>query len=183
MGDGDPAPVRAEAEALLEVDPRAAAELAPALAWLGDRDGAERLARHLPRGSILARTHEALGAWNAGERDRAPGLLRSACAESPMSVWRLAPLYLLADLAARAGLDAEAIAALERCERLYVPRMMWRSWTHARGLVLLARLRSRMGEAAGARAALRRFFEEWSEADPAEPLLAEARALAAEIGG
>ncbi|HEY6004056.1 MAG TPA: protein kinase family protein, partial [Anaeromyxobacter sp.] len=182
LGDGDPAPVRAESEALLDIDPRAAAELAPALAWLGDREGAERLAPHLPRGSILARAHEALAAWNAGARERALGLLRSACAESPMSVWRLAPLYLLADLAARAGLDAEAIDAIERCERLYVPRMMWRSWTHPRGLVLLARLRSRMGDAAGAREALLRFFAEWSEADAADPLLAEARALGDEIG-
>jgi tetratricopeptide (TPR) repeat protein len=181
LGDGDPARVRAEAEALLDVDPRVAGEHAPALAWLGDLPGAERLARHLPRGSVLARTHDALVAWHGGERERALGLLRAVCAETPVSVWRLAPLYLLADLAARAGLDAEAIAALERCGRLYVPRMMWRSWTHARGLVLLARLRARAGDRAGAREALGRFFGEWSEADPAEPLLAEARALRAEI--
>jgi hypothetical protein len=182
VGDGDPAPVRAEAEALLDIDPRAAAEHAPALAWLGDPVAAARLARHLPRGSVLARTHEALAAWSAGERDRALGLLRSACADTPISVWRLAPLHLLADLAARAGRDAEAVAALERCERLYVPRMMWRSWTHPRGLVLLARLRWRTGDAAGARSALHRFFREWAAADPSEPLLAEARALEAEIG-
>ena len=182
LGDGDPAPVRAEAEALLEIDPRAAGELAPALAWLGDLDGAARLARHLPNGSVLARTHEALVAWQRGERDGALGLLRSVCAETPVSVWRLAPVYLLADLAARAGRDVEALAALERCERLYVPRMMWRTWTHPRGLVLAARLRARLGDPAGARAALDRFFLEWKEADPSEPLLAEARALDGEHG-
>ncbi|HEY6098150.1 MAG TPA: serine/threonine-protein kinase, partial [Anaeromyxobacter sp.] len=87
LGDGDPAPIRAEAEALLEVDPRVAAEQAPALAWLGDLDAAERLARHLPRGSVLARVHEALSTWHGGDRERGLALLRAACSETPVSVW------------------------------------------------------------------------------------------------
>jgi hypothetical protein len=183
LGDGDPGPVRAEAEILLDMDPRVAAELAPALAWLGDLDGAARLARHLPHGSVLARAHEALVAWHDGARGRALHLLAAACAETPVSVWRLAPLYLLADLESRAGRAAEAAAALERCARLFVPRMMWRTWTHPRGLVCLARARARLGDIQGARAALSRFLAEWAEADPGDPLLAEARALRGEIGG
>jgi tetratricopeptide (TPR) repeat protein len=182
-GDGDPAPVRAEAEALLEVDPRMAAELAPTLAWLGDVEGAAPLARRLPRGAVLERTHEALVAWHRGERDAALGLLRSACADTPVSVWRIAPLWFLADLLGRAGRYAEAADALLACARLYVPRMMWRSWAHPRGLVLLARARQRLRDRDGARAALARFFEDWAGADPADPLLAEARAIRDEVAG
>jgi hypothetical protein len=60
--------------------------------------------------------------------------------------------------------------------------MMWRSWARPRGLVLRARARRRTGDLAGARAALGTFLAEWAAADPAEPLLAEARALARELG-
>ncbi len=181
-GDGDPAPVRAEAEALLAVDPRMAAELAPTLAWLGDVEGAAPLARALPRGSVLARTHEALAAWAGGQRDAALALLRSVCADTPVSVWRIAPLWFLADLLGRAGRDAEAAEALVACDRLYVPRMMWRSWTHPRGLVLLARARLRLGDRDGARAALARFLADWAAADAGAPLLAEAGALRDALG-
>jgi serine/threonine protein kinase len=181
-GDGDPGPVRAEAEALLALDPRAAAELAPTLAWLGDVDGAEPLARRLARGSVLGRTHEALVAWHRGERDPALGLLRAVCADTPVSVWRVAPVWFLSDLLARAGRDAEAAEALLACDRLYVPRMMWRSWARPRGLVLLARVRLRLGDPEGARAALARLFADWADPDPADPLLAEARALRDDAG-
>jgi hypothetical protein len=174
--DGDPGPVRAEAEALLAVDPRMAAELAPTLAWLGDLDGAAPLARRLAPGSVLARTHEALVAWHGGERDAALALLRSVCADTPVTVWRIAPLWFLADLLSRAGRDAEAAEVLLACDRLYVPRMMWRSWTRPRGLVLLARARLRLGDPRGARAALGPLLAEWQAADGADPVVAEARA-------
>jgi tetratricopeptide (TPR) repeat protein len=177
VGDGDPRPVRAEAEALLEVDPRSAADLAPSLAWLGDLECAADLARRLPPGSALARTHDALAAWHAGDRDGALALLRSVCADAPVSVWRLAPRFILADLLAQAGRDAEALEALAACARLFVPRMMWRSWAHPRGLVLESRLRLRLGDRGGAAVALSRFLAEWDAADPGEPLLAAALAL------
>jgi hypothetical protein len=61
--------------------------------------------------------------------------------------------------------------------------MMWRSWAHPRALVLAAAARARRGDAAGAEAALRRFEREWAAADPAEPLLAEARSVRARLTG
>jgi hypothetical protein len=132
---------------------------------------------------VLGRTHEALVAWQRGERDAALGLLRSVCDDTPVSTWRIAPLWFLADLLGRAGRDAEAADALVGCARLYVPRMMWRSWAHPRGQVLLARARLRLGDPDGARAALARFFEGWAGADAAEPLLAQARAIREEAEG
>ncbi|HEX9051035.1 MAG TPA: hypothetical protein VF841_10920, partial [Anaeromyxobacter sp.] len=181
LGDGDPAAVRAVTGRLLEIDPRVAAEHAPGLAWLGDVEGAAALAGSLPRGSVLARTHDAMVAWHAGAHDRALAILSAVCADTPISVWRVAPLYLYGDLCARAGRDEEAARALVRADRLYEPRMMWRSWARPRGLVLLARVRARSGDRAGAAAALETFFGEWAGADPADPLLAEARAVAAEL--
>lgn len=176
-GDGDPRPVREAAEPLLAIDPFMAAGVAPTLAWLGDVEGSARLARHLPEGSLLARTSRALLAWSAGDREGALARLAAVVADSPVSVWRLAPLWLLADLSWKAGDAAGAEDALDRLGRLYVPRMMWRSWVHPRGLVLLARLRAGRGDRDGAKAALDRLLEEWQGADPADPLLGEARAL------
>ena len=183
LGDGAPAAVRAVTDRLREVDPRVAAEHAPGLAWLGDLDGAAVLATELPAGGVLARMYDALVTWHGGAQDRAIAMLASVCADTPISVWRVAPLYLYAELCARAGRDYEAERALVRADRLYEPRMMWRSWAHPRGLVLLARVRVRSGDRAGARAALEAFFAEWAEADPAEPLLAEAEALAEQVAG
>ncbi|HET8539241.1 MAG TPA: serine/threonine-protein kinase [Anaeromyxobacter sp.] len=182
LGDGDPAAVRAVTDRLLDVDPRVAAEHAPGLAWLGDVESAAALAPRLPRGGVLARTYDAMEAWHGGARDRAIAMLASVCADTPISVWRVAPLYLYGDLCARAGRDGEAAAALVRADRLYAPRMMWRTWARPRGLVLLARVRARSGDPRGARAALDAFLAEWAEADAREPLLAEARELDRQIG-
>jgi tetratricopeptide (TPR) repeat protein len=167
LGDADPVAVRSEIEILRSIDPRSAAEHAVGLAWLGDIDAAAPLAALLRPGSPLSRAHEALVAWHAGETERALALLSAVAAEAPLSVWRIAPLWLLGDLAARAGRDDVAIAALERFEALYEPRMMWRSWAHGRALLVLARCHARRGNATAALAALRRLVSE--RADTAEP--------------
>jgi len=161
---------------LEQTDPFAAAEHAVTLAYLGDLARAERLATHLRPGSALAETTRAVVAWRGGD----PGALealRRASERSPVSVWRVAPLFLYGEAAARAGDDARAIAALERFQALYVPRMMWRSWAHPRSLVLLAGAYERSGAHGAARATLDRFFRAWKDADPSDPLLAEARAI------
>jgi predicted mannosyl-3-phosphoglycerate phosphatase (HAD superfamily) len=139
LGDGDVDAVRSEIALLRRIDPRAAAEHAAGLAWLGDLDGAAALAALLRPRSPLARTHEAIALWWRGDRARALAALADVSAAAPVSVWRLAPLWILGDLAARAGRDDVAAAAMRRFERLYVPRMMWRSWAHARALPVAAR--------------------------------------------
>jgi tetratricopeptide (TPR) repeat protein len=183
LGGGDPAPVLAEVAALEALDPGAAAEHAPGLAWLGARERAAALARRLPAGSVLARTHDAVAAFRAGERDRALAALRVVAAEAPVCAWRASPLWYLGDLAAEAGRHEDARDALQRLERLYLPRMMWRTWAHPRALLLLARSRDALGDRAGARAALSRLLEEWRAAEPGAPLLAAARELAARLEG
>jgi len=183
LGDGDPAPVLAAVAELEALDPRAAAEHAPGLAWLGADSRAAELARRLRPGSVLARTHEAIAAVRAGAVDRGLSALRAVADRAPVCAWRPSPLWYLAELAASGGRHAEARAALERLQGLYLPRMMWRTWAHPRGLLLLARSRAALGDLPGARAAAARLLEEWREADPSAPLLAAARETASALAG
>jgi len=180
LGDGSAGPVLEEVARLEAVDPRAAAEHAAGVAWLGAGARAAELARGLRPGSPLARTYEAIAVFRGGAMDRALAILRAVVAEAPVSVWRTPPLWFLADLAFEAGRHAEAHAALEAHERLYLPRVMWRSWAHPRALLLLARSREALGDAEGARAAALRLLEAWRSAEEG-PLLSEARALAARL--
>jgi tetratricopeptide (TPR) repeat protein len=178
-GDGDLAGVHAEVEALLALDPRVAAEQAVNLAWLGDAGGAAALAERLPAGSVLADTHAALAAWHRGAREDGLARLRRVCARTPAMLWRVAPLYLLGELLVRGGHDAEGAEALRRFEGLYVWRQLWRSWAWPRALLRRAEALSRLGDRAGAAAALDRLLAAWSDAEPDAPLLADARALRA----
>jgi len=181
LGGGSAAPVLEEVARLEALDPRAAAEHAAGLAWLGAGARAAALARGLRPGSPLARTHGAIAAFRDGAVDRGLAMLRAVVAETPVFVWRAPPLWFLADLSFEAGRHAEALAALDAHERLYLPRVMWRSWTHPRSLILLARCREALGDSEGARAAALRLLGEWSSAEEG-PLLDEARALAARLG-
>ncbi len=182
LGDGDLQGIRAEVEELQGLEPRAAAEHAVSLAWLGDLDGAATLAARLPAGSVLAATCEALAAWHLGRRGEALDGLRAACARTPVFIWRVAPLHLLGELCAREGLHEEAAAALGRVQACYLWRQMWRSWAWPRGQLLLARSLLALDERAGAAAALDRLCSAWASAEPGAPLLDEARALRAEVG-
>jgi hypothetical protein len=181
MGDGDVEGVRAAVERVRSADPRAAAEHAVSLAWLGDLEGAARLAGRLRPGSVLAGTHAALEAWHRGDRDGALAGLRAVCARTPVVAWRLAPLYALGELAHRAGRLEEAVEVLARFERLYAWRQMWRSWAWPRSQLLLADAHARLGAPGEARAPLGRLLAAWTDAEPGSPLLEEARALSARL--
>jgi serine/threonine protein kinase len=177
VGDGALAPILAEVDALERLDPRAAATHAPALAWLGARERSAELARRLRPGSVLARAHAAIAAFRAGAVERALADLAALAAEAPICAWRPSPLWYWGDLAAEAGRPDEAARALERLERQYVPRFLWRTWAHPRALLLLAEARADRGDGAGARAALDRLLREWAGAEREAPLLVAARAL------
>ena len=180
-GDGDVAGVQAAVDRVRAADPRAAAEHAVTLAWLGALEPAARLAEALPAGSVLADTAAALQAWHRGEPEVALAGLRATCARTPMVAWRLAPLYALGELAHRAGRLEEAVDALSRFERLYTWRQMWRSWAWPRSQLLLADAQHRLGDHQAAKIPLRRLLTAWSGAEPGAPLFAEALALAARL--
>jgi hypothetical protein len=182
LGDGDLEGVRAAVDRISAADPRAAAEHAVSLAWLGDLEEAAKLAAGLPAGSVLAGLHEALQAWHGSDQAAAISSLEALCARTPVVSWRLAPIYVLGDLAHRAGRYRLAIEALTRFERLYVWRQMWRSWAWPRSQWLLADARVRLGEPAAARPPLERLLAAWSDAEPGLAPMEEARALRARLG-
>jgi hypothetical protein len=138
LGDRDPARIAREVEALRALEPRAAAEHAAEVAWLGDLALGESLAAALRPGSVLRRTHDAVARFRRGETDAGLEELRRVAAASPVVTWRVAPIYLLGELAAEAGRCEEAVAALRQFQGAYQPIAMWRSWALSRSRALTA---------------------------------------------
>jgi tetratricopeptide (TPR) repeat protein len=180
VGMGDRAGVKAEVELARALDPTLAAGHAVSLAYLGDFQGAEELARGLPSGTQLDETTAALVLLG---RDPAAGLerLQQISARAPILAWRISPVFVHGERLAAAGRDEEAIAVLRRAQRLYVPVSMWRSWAYPRSQVLLARALQRTGRLDEAKQTLDRMLSDWKDAEPDAPLLGEARALRTEL--
>jgi hypothetical protein len=146
-GRGDVSALRPDLAALRAADPRAAGGFAPVVAWLGDAELAAELARELPPSAPLARAHAAIATFRRGDREGGLEALRALAAETPFSVWRVAPAFLHGALAAEAGRDAEAVAALQRFEGLYLPRALWRSWALGRARAVRAEAEARLARA------------------------------------
>jgi tetratricopeptide (TPR) repeat protein len=181
-GDGDEKALRQEVEGLRALDPEAAAVHAPLLAWLGMVEDATRLAPHLRKGSPRQRTLDAVLLWQEGRREEGLRRLREIARTSPYDVdFGLAPAFIVADLAARSGADAEAVDGFRRFRALFIPTAMWRSWAHPRSLVLEAEALTRLGRVAEAQEILGRFDAEWSMADDGLPLLARADEVAGQL--
>ncbi|HET9599637.1 MAG TPA: protein kinase [Anaeromyxobacteraceae bacterium] len=141
LGGGDREAVRAEVEAIREIDAGAAARHAAGVAWIGETALARDLGAALRPGSVPARVLRAVLAFAGGAEDDGLAELETLAAEAPVSTWRIAPVWLLGDLAARAGREELARRAFERFEAMYLPRVMWRCWAHARALRQLGRER------------------------------------------
>ena len=93
------------------------------------------------------------------------------------------PSFVLAEVAAESGEDAEVLAAVRRYQALWSPGApgLRNAWAAPRAMVLLARSQARLGQRGEARRSLDRFFAQWSAADPGHPLLREARAVEAQL--
>ncbi len=138
LGDHDPVRVAREVVALRALEPRAAAEHAAEVAWIGDLALGESLAADLRPGSVLRRTHDAVARFRRGETDAGLADLRGVAGASPVVTWRVAPVFLLGELAAEAGRCEEAVAALRQFQAAYQPIAMWRSWALSRSRALIA---------------------------------------------
>ncbi len=181
-GGGRPGPVWDEVRELRAIDPVAAAAHAVTLAYLGDLDHAAEVAVNLRPGTPRRETYDAVVLWQRGQRSEALRRLREIAARSPFDAdFALAPAYLLGDLAAQSGADAEAVKALHDFRSLFLPIMMWRSWAYPRSLVLSAASLERLGRRAEALELVDRLLADWRDADPGLPLLEEARALRARL--
>jgi tetratricopeptide (TPR) repeat protein len=179
-GDGDPAPLRAEVRRLATLDAAKAGVFAAYLARLGDLEHARELASHLEPGSPYLELYLAVVDWKEGRPALARARLDALEVHDPLPRGAIAPSFLRAEVAADEGLDAEAVYALRRYQRLPF-QASWRSWAYPRSLVLLASSLERLGKLDDARAELARFDRLWAHADPGLPLSGEARAVRARL--
>jgi tetratricopeptide (TPR) repeat protein len=181
VGLGEAGAAWREVEALRALDPALAAEHAVSLAWLGDLEHARLLARDLPERSPLAQAAAAVIRFREGDRDRGLADLRRVAAATPAFTWRVSPAWLLGALLAEAGRDGEAVAALRRAERLYLPLAMWRAWAEPQGLLLSARASQRLGNRAEARESLGRLLASVGAGEPDAPVVRGAQELLARL--
>jgi hypothetical protein len=93
----------------------------------------------------------------------------------------LPPAYLLAEFSNQGGEPSEALAAVERYQRIW-PGGGWRGWGWSRSLLLAARANERLGRLDEARADAVRLLKVLRRADPGLPLLVEIQALRARLG-
>jgi eukaryotic-like serine/threonine-protein kinase len=180
-GAGDAARLWAEALALRALDAHAAASLALQLARLGDLARARELAVNLVPGSASQELYLALVDAANGRGAQARARLQALESANPLPREGMAPAFLLGELAAAEGLDAEAVEALRRYLQLY-PVGYWQSWAYPRSLFLLARSLERLGKRDEARVEVDRLRRLWAHAEAGLPGLAEARALRARLG-
>lgn len=181
VGLGDRERAWRAAERMAKLDPYLASNLAVHLAWLGDLDHAAALSPNLPAGSPRVAAYQAVVRWRRGDLAGAIEALRPVAAQTPLSIDPAIPfpLFLLGDALAEAGRDAEAVDALRR---LVAMPLHYPSWTYPRALYLLARSEERLGERDRARERIGALLRLWKDADPSQPLLADARALGARLG-
>jgi tetratricopeptide (TPR) repeat protein len=154
----------------------AGAILAAHLAYLGELQQAEEIARHLAPDSPKGRTFRALVRWKTGDLPGAIEELREIARGAPFSFDPPvpAPLYLLGEALAEAGRDAEAVESLRRF--LAMPSTT-PSWLEPKARFLLARCLERLGKREEARSELEALMVLWREASVDQPLLEDARQM------
>ncbi len=163
------------------IDPFGASHLAVHLAYAGDLPHAAELAQHLPVGSPRVAVYEAVKTWRQGDLAGAIEKLRPLAAANRMGGDPSIPFpqYLLGEALAEAGRDAEAVAALQAF--VAIP-LHYPSWEYPRALYYLARSQQRLGQTAAAKETIGKLLQLWKQADPEQPLLADARALGSSLG-
>jgi tetratricopeptide (TPR) repeat protein len=148
------------------------------LAALGELDRATLLATlWTPRQHVCMRAYRLLRQWKTGDRE---GALRGLASLSLAS----AHLYR-GEILSELGRDREAVEELRRSRRSAENPFehLVRAPNYTRSLYLEAAALERLGEREEARRVLDCLLRLWERADPDLPLLAEARALRARLGG
>jgi serine/threonine protein kinase/tetratricopeptide (TPR) repeat protein len=179
-GEGDAAALHGEIDRLRARDPDRAARLAPHVARLGDLAYARELAEGLAPGTPMRALYEAILAWKDGRIDDARARLDALEREHPSPMFGFPPAFVRAELELENGRDAEALAAIDRYDRVPFQRFS-RSWAYPQSLLLRGRALARLGRDDEARATLERLLKLWVNADPGLPLLDETRQLLSQL--
>ncbi len=180
-GAGDLATLHDAATEAVTLQPDTAGVPLVLLALFGDPALALSLAAGLDQASLPAREVAAVAAWRRGERPAAAAAVALLEQRDPWPNEAPSPAYLLAEFSMQGGEPTEVLAALERYRRIW-PGGGWRGWGWSRSLLLAARAEERLGRLDEARATTDRLLRVLRRADPALPLLAEARALRGRLG-
>jgi tetratricopeptide (TPR) repeat protein len=181
VGSGDAERAWEAAQRTVALEPSVATNLAVYFAYLGQMQRAAELAKYLPADSPRIKVYEAMARWKQGDLPGAIEELRAVADQEALSFDPAIshPLYLLGEALSEAGRDEEAVAALRRFQSM---PLTYPSWMYPRSLYYLARSLERMGDREGARESIKTLMRLWKNADPEQPLLAEARSLARRIG-
>jgi tetratricopeptide (TPR) repeat protein len=161
-----------------------AASFAPILAYVGEAERAQSLARLLEDDPGSTALVSALAAWRrSGPSSALASLRRLARADpvSPQTAPPEAPSWWAAECAVAASPDESALADLHRFQRFYRPLGQIRTWAYPRSLLLEARVLGRLDRKDEARLSLAKLDDLLLGADPDYPLLAEARSLHREL--
>jgi tetratricopeptide (TPR) repeat protein len=163
-----------EAAARVAPSPQTGWFLFPALHRMGATQTIEAIHGQLHPTGYPRRLGGALLAAHRGDTTGALAELRSLDNGGRSEV-----AYFRGTLAARSGLDAEAVEALARFERLGTPGIseLDRVGMLAEGRLAWAGALDRLGRRPEARAVVERQLRLWKGADPDLPLLAEAKAM------
>ena len=184
--EGDPGPVWAELREGMAGSPQSAGAVAADLALLGDAQHAAELGAALPARSPDRALLDGVLAWRSGDVEGAKARLRAVDAVTPIipagTFNGLPPSYVLAEIAAASGHDAEVIAAVDRLRTLW-SHLASHAWILPRASFLRARAQARLGRGEDARRGLDQLLAQLQRADPDVPLVAEARALRATLDG
>jgi tetratricopeptide (TPR) repeat protein len=150
------------------------------LAYVGQFEAAAAAARTLLPGERDDRMYRAVLRWRRGDPSGAADDLGPLASRGTVD-WGVPATWFHAEALAEAGRDEEAIAALQRYQRIYAWPAVHRSWAYPRSLFLLARAHARLGERHDALRHLDQLLFAWRNADPDSPLLRDAVALRAEL--
>ncbi|HET8732933.1 MAG TPA: CsgG/HfaB family protein, partial [Anaeromyxobacteraceae bacterium] len=182
-GTGDAGRAWPYARRAVELNAFSASSVSSHIAYLGDARHAAALFASLDPTAPRRRLAEAVIRWRGGDPAGAlPELAalhrQSAGSANPPSI---PAAFLYGELLAEQGDDAAALKALRKFQSLFHPWPDHLAWTIPRSRVLVARSLDRLGRRDEAHREIEAFLASWKDADPGEPLLAEARALHARL--
>lgn len=181
-GAGRPDLLWREAARTASLNPAWRSELSVLLALRGDPARAAELAASSRLEPMAAAEAEALLAWRRdGAPARAVAALLALEERDPWPDAALPPAYLVAEASAAMDDPRQALAALDRFERVW-PRGAWRTWAGSRAVWLRAWALDRLGRRDEARAPALALAAQVRKADPGLPIVRDLQALQARLG-
>ena len=154
-------------------------DAAHVVAYLGDRGGAERLAKELKARTVAAELYRGIEAWKGGNADVAVPIFRGVIAMTDDG----AAVRYLGEILCEGAEPAEGAILLGRWLERFPSAVALGSYIfRPRVLLLAARCLERQGRIPEARSMVDRLLLDWGGADSGLPILVEAKSTRARLG-